>query len=192
MKSFYILPLLFLSACSTAPKLALQPLPSSNLAANTVRYPETIRAYHFGRYVDPNDNLVMHEQHTVYRVEQNARWDLRPLQATTMSPVDPASPETTEARDVAFYPTPINDAILAEVNAQRLATAQIMRQSRILAISLAEFQSALAQTRTNLYQTAQLRVTVNELQKRLDALTTTPAVPAELSTTNEPNDPLSP
>lgn len=188
MKLFYFLPLLFLSACSTTPKLALQPLPPSNLAVDTIRYPETVRAYHFGRYVDPNDDLVMHEQHTVYRVEQNTRWDLRPLRA----PTDAVSPETTEAHDVAFYPTPINDAVLAEVNAQRLATAQIMRQSRILAASLAEFQFDLAQTRTNLYQTAQLRVTVNELQKRLDSLTTTPAVPTELSTTNEQSDPLGP
>lgn len=192
MKLFYFLPLLFLSACSTTPKLALQPLPPSNLATDTVRYPETVRAYHFSRYVDPNDDLVMHEQHTVYRVEQNARWDLRPLRTATTSPIDGASPETTEVRDVAFYPTPINDVILAEVNAQRLATAQIMRQSRILAISLAEFQSTLAQTRTNLYQTAQLRVTMNELQKRLDALTTAPPITTELSPTNEPTDPLAP
>jgi hypothetical protein len=79
MKMFYLVPLLFLSACSTAPKLALrpqQPPPATDNSA--VRYPEVIRAYHVGRYADPNDDLVMHEQHVVYRIEENTRWDLHP------------------------------------------------------------------------------------------------------------------
>ena len=34
------------------------------------------------------------------------------------------------ARNAAFAPTPVNDAILAEVNSQRLATAQIMPEAK--------------------------------------------------------------
>src|ERR1039458_7558 len=82
MKMLPLIPLLFLSACSTAPKLALRP--QSPLAAtdnSAVRYPEVIHAYHVGRYADPNDGLVMHEQHVVYRVEENTRWDFHPSQA---------------------------------------------------------------------------------------------------------------
>jgi hypothetical protein len=187
MKMFYLVPLLFLSACSTAPKLTLRPQQSPATSADGIRYPEVLHAYHIGRYADPNDDLIMHEQHTVYRVEENTRWNFHP------GPVDGNLP-TLPPRDAAFAPAPVNDAILAEVNSQRLATTEIMMQARTLSAALAQFQSALSQTKTNLQETARLRVTVNEMQKRLDALATAQeqAPAAILSTTNEPADPLSP
>ena len=188
MKTIYLLPLLLLSACST-PKLALRPSPAPSAAGNSaVRYPEVVRAYHVGRYAEPNDDLVMHEQHTVFRVEENTRWDLHPGSCGGSAIIP---------RDAAFSPAPVNDDILAEVNSQRLATAQIMGQSRALSAALLQFQTALQQTRTNFQQTAALRVTVNNMKQRLDALETaqeqSPAFPANnLSTTNAPTDPLSP
>jgi hypothetical protein len=187
MKTYYLIPLLFLSACSTTPKLTLRPQQTPATSADGVRYPEVLHAYHIGRYADPNDDLIMHEQHTVYRVEENTRWNFHP------GPVDgnlPALPP----HDAAFAPAPVNDAILAEVNSQRLATTEIMMQARTLSAALAQFQAALSQTKTNLQETARLRVTVNDMQKRLDALDTAQeqAPAATLSTTNEPADPLSP
>jgi hypothetical protein len=188
MKMFYLIPLLFLSACSTAPKLTLrpqQPPPATDNSA--VRYPEVLHAYHVGRYADPNDDLIMHEQHVVYRVEENTRWNFHP---GTVDGNLPASP----SRDAAFAPAPVNDAILAEVNSQRLATTEIMMQARTLSAALAQFQSALQQTKTNLQETVRLRVSVNEMQKRLDALAAAQEkspIPA-ISTTNEPPDSLSP
>ena len=187
MKTYYLIPLLFLSACSTTPKLTLRPQQSPATSADGIRYPEVLHAYHIGRYADPNDDLIMHEQHTVYRVEENTRWNFHP------GPVDgnlPALPP----HDAAFAPAPVNDDILAEVNSQRLATTEIMMQARTLSAALAQFQAALSQTKTNLQETARLRVTVNEMQKRLDALDTAQeqAPAATLSTTNEPADPLSP
>ena len=77
MKIFYLIPLLpFLSVrASTTPKLALRPQsPPPAADDSAVRYPEVVRAYHFGRYTDPTDDLIMHEQHVVYRVEENTRW----------------------------------------------------------------------------------------------------------------------
>jgi hypothetical protein len=164
MKMIPLIPLLFLSACSTAPRLALrpqQPPPAADDSA--VRYPEVVRAYHFGRYVNPNDDLVMHEQHVVYRVEENTRWNFHPGPVGGNVPALPA-------RDAAFAPAPVNDAILAEVNSQRLATAQIMVQARTLSSALMQFQSALQQTKSNLQQTAALRATVSDMKQRLDAL----------------------
>jgi hypothetical protein len=188
MKMFYLLPLLFLSACSTAPRLALRTQQPPPLADNsTVRYPEVLHAYHIGRYADPNDDSLMHEQHVVYRVEENTRWNFHPGPADGNLPASPS-------RDAAFAPAPVNDAILAEVNSQKFATAQIMMQARTLSVALSQFQSALQQTKTNLQETARLRVTVNEMQKRLDAIATAEEqspVPS-ISTTNEPADPLSP
>ena len=187
MKTYYLIPLLFLSACSTTPKLTLRPQQTPATSADGVRYPEVLHAYHVGRYADPNDDLIMHEQHVVYRVEENTRWNLHP------GPVDgnlPALP----SRDAAFAPAPVNDAILAEVNSQRLATAEIMMQARTLSTALAQFQTALSQTKTNLQETAQLRASVNEMKQRLDALESAPGQlpPPPISTTNEPPDPLSP
>ena len=186
MKPFHLIPLIFLTACSTTPKLALRPQqPPPTADSSAVRYPEIINAYHVGRYVDPNDDLVMHEQHVVYRIEQNTRWNFHP------GPVDgnvPALPP----RDAAFSPLPVNDAVLAQVNAQRLATVQIMLEARTLSAALTQFQSALQQTKTNLQQTAALRATVSEMKQRLDTLETAQGQPPSLSTTNEPADPLSP
>jgi uncharacterized protein (DUF2267 family) len=190
MKTFHLIPLLFLTACSSTPKLALQPQQPPATADNSaVRYPEIINAYHVGRYVDPGDDLVMHEQHVVYRVEENTRWDFRP--GTICSN---AFPTSSMPRDAAFSPLPVNDAVLAEVNAQRLATVQIILEARTLSAALMQFQAALQQTKTNLQETAVLRVTVNTMRKRLDALETAQEQPQALpiSTTNEPPDSLDP
>ncbi len=190
MKTFHFVPLLFLAACSTAPKLTLQPQSPPSADNSAVRYPEVVRAYHVGRYADPNDDLVMHEEHTVYRVEENTRWDLRSARVGG----DAFIPATTPLRDAAFSPLPVNDAVLAEVNAQRLATVQIMVEARTLSSALAQFQAALQQTKTNLQETAVLRATVIELKKRLDALETAhgPPPPPLDSPTNGPPDSLGP
>ncbi len=47
-----------------------------------VRLDEEVHAYHLGR-LPSRDRREMHEAHTVYRVEQDARWDTR-LPATPM------------------------------------------------------------------------------------------------------------
>jgi len=182
MKTVYLLPLLVLSACSTPPKIVLRPQVPAPVA-DAVRYPEVIHAYHVGRYADPNDELVLHEQHAVYRVEENTRWNLNPGTVGGSTPV---------LRDAAFNPAPVNDAILAEVNAQRLATAQIVAQARNLSAALDQFQHALRQTKTNLQLTAALRATVDEMKQKLDALATPPAQPPAISTTNANTDALTP
>jgi hypothetical protein len=192
MKIFYLIALLFLSACATAPKLTLRPRPPSSTDVGGVRYPEVLHAYHVGRYVDPDDDSLMHEQHVVYRVEQNPRWDLR--SATDLHPATTGSNAflTPVSHDAAFAPAPVNDAILAEVNSQRLATTQIMMQARTLSTALAQFQTALHQSKTNLQETARLRTSVNQMKQRLDSLEAAPGQSQSLSTTNESADSLSP
>jgi hypothetical protein len=186
MKTYYLIPLVFLSACSTTPKLTLRPQQPSTTDAAGVRYPEVLHAYHIGRYADPNDSLVLHGQHVVYRVEENTRWNFHP---------GPVGGSTAMPHDAAFATAPLNDAILAEVNSQRLATAQIMMQARTLSAALAQFQTALQQTKTNLQETLILRAAVNDMKQRIDALGSAQGQPPPFSsstTTNEPPDPLSP
>ena len=186
MKTYYLIPLLFLSACSTTPKLVLRPQQPPATNADGIRYPEVLHAYHVGRYADPNDDLIMHEQHVVYRVEDNTRWNFHP---------GAVGASTTVPRHAAFAPAPLNDAILAEVNSQRLATAQIMVQARSLSAALAQFQTVLQQTKTNLQETLILRAAVNDMKQRIDALGSAQGQPPPFSsstTTNEPPDPLIP
>ena len=192
MKTLYLIPLLFLTACSTAPKLTLRPLPQPAPPAmenSAVRYPEAVRAYHVGRYTDPNDDLILHEQHVVYRVEENTRWNFHP------GPVDGSVVALPSAHDSAFSPVPVNDAILAEVNSQRIATAQIMAQARLLSVALARVQITLLDTKTNLQATAAMRSTLSEMKQRLDALEANQGqslvLPASTAT-NEPPDSLNP
>ncbi|MGH8024053.1 MAG: hypothetical protein ACRED1_10755 [Limisphaerales bacterium] len=153
-----------------------------------MRYPEVVRAYHFGRYVDPNDDLMMHEQHVVYRVEDNTRWNLHPGPVGG-NPVSPAP-----SRNAAFSPTPVNDAILAEVNSQRLATTQIIAGSQILTATLQQLEGALRSARRNEQVVAHLQIEVDDLKKRLAALDAVPAPPTAppISTTNEPPSALGP
>ena len=191
MKTISLIPLLFLTACSTAPKFAVRPASPPPENFSPLRYPEAIHAYHIGRYTDPNDDDLLHEQHVVYRIEENARWDLQSWRTATMGSPAVDAPKMFAPRDAAFSPTPVNDAILAEVNSQRLATVQIIGQSQTLAASLGQFQNALQQARTNFQQTAALRVVIGDMKKRLDALEV--ARPASIiSTTNEPFYPLRP
>jgi hypothetical protein len=189
MKTLCFIPLVFLTACSTTPKLTLRPQQSPPTADNSaVRVPDVVRAYHFGRYVDPNDDLVMHEKHVVYRVEENTRWNLHPNRT------DISDFQFTPPCDAAFAQTPANDAILAEVNAQKLATAQIMAQAKTLASALAQFQAALQQTRTNFQEVAILRASVIQMKNRLDALGTARIQPSPpfSSPTNDPSDSFEP
>jgi uncharacterized protein YqeY len=69
-----------------------------------------------------------------------------------------------------------------------------MMQARILSAALAQFQTALQQTKTNLQETAVLHATVKDMKQRLDALESAqvPSPAASLSTTNATDDPLSP
>jgi preprotein translocase subunit SecD len=184
MKTFLLVPLIFLTACATTkPQVALRPQQPPS-PTDSLRYSEMIRTYHIGRYVDPGDELVMNEQHDIYRVEENIRWNLQSLRTATLERAAVSTAQTVASRDAAFSPVPVNDDILAEVNSQRIATAQIMAESKILTAALQQLQNSLPDARKNELATANLRATVEGLKKRLDALETTN--PSPCSTTNEP------
>jgi hypothetical protein len=129
-----------------------------------------VRAYHVGRYADPNSESLMHERHEVYRVEASSRWNLYPGPGPLFE--SDSATLSQGARDAAFQPFPVNDAILAEVNSQKLATAQIMAQARTLSAALGQFQTALQQTKTNVQETTALRAILKNMEQRLAALET--------------------
>lgn len=139
MKYLALIPLLFVASCASqrAPRLGVRPLPAPAVEApDAVRYAEMIRSYHVGRYVDPNQPALMHEQHPVYRVEASTRWNLHPGLLNFTSPLNPPT-------DAAFVPPPTNDVVLAEWSRQRDATERVMREAFQLARSYAELQKVI-------------------------------------------------
>lgn len=168
MKLPYLIPLLFLSACSTPKKPVLTVRPQESLPAldtESVRYPEWLRAYHIGRYSDPNNARIMHEHHTIYRLEANSRWNLHP------GPDCPVSPESSTApTNAAFSPPALNDAALAELNLQKATTAQVMSQARSLTAALDQLQAAIGQAKMGMEETVAARAAVVALESRLQAI----------------------
>ncbi len=139
MKYLAFIPLIFVVSCASHPKpqVALRPLPPPAVEpVESVRYGDVIRAYHVGRYVDPNHPETMQEQHSVYRIEASARWNLHPGLPNPSNLLNPPS-------DAAFSQPPTNDALQAEMNRQREATERVMQEAARLAQSYAELQKVV-------------------------------------------------
>lgn len=92
-----------------------------------VRLPEEVHAYEIGR-LPSRDRREMHEAHTVYRVEQNARWDQR-LPATPME----SRGVVLGIREPSHDPVPRDQVIAAERARQAQLTGQL--EQRIVALS---------------------------------------------------------
>ena len=139
MKYLALIPLVFIASCASRPQLIVQPAPPAAVEpVESVRYAEVVRAYYVGRFVDPNHPETMNEQHPVYRIETSARWNLHPGPLNTVNLLNPPP-------DAAFATPPANDAILAEMNRQREATARVMQQAFRLAQSYDDLQKVFGE-----------------------------------------------
>jgi hypothetical protein len=139
MKYLALIPLVFVASCASRPQVVVRPLPPPPVdPIEAVRYGEVVRAYHVGRYVDPNHPETMHERHPVYRVEVSARWNLHPGPLNTANLLNPPP-------DAAFAPLSTNDVLVAEMNRQREATARVMQEAGKIAQSYGELQGVLVE-----------------------------------------------
>ncbi|MCG3148918.1 MAG: hypothetical protein PCFJNLEI_02370 [Verrucomicrobiae bacterium] len=178
MKYLTFIPLLLVAACASQPKLVVRPNPPPAVEpVESVRYAEVVRAYNVGRAVDPNHPETMQEQHQVYRIESTARWNLHPGAQNTVSLLNPPP-------NAAFAPPPTNDAVVAEMNRQREATARVMQEAARLAQSYGELQQVIGEMKNVAHNsvlmnarlaTAEQRVA--EFAKELERLTVSPAAP---------------
>lgn len=176
MKYLALIPLVLAASCASRPQLVVRPSPPPAVEPiEAVRYGEVVRAYHVGRYVDPNHPEAMHEQHSVYRIEVSARWNLHPGPLNTANLLNPPP-------DAAFVPPPTNDVLVAEMNRQREATARVMLEAAKLAQSYGELQSVFVEMRNVARNNALLsvRLTTNEqrvveFDKQLQKLSTPPS-----------------
>jgi hypothetical protein len=153
-----------LTACATnAPKkiTALRAVPAGrSVSSDGLRTAEQLKQYRLGRYVDARDPLVMHEGHPVYRIETNARWDLRANNRAPQSRQDVLQAPTVSA----------NDAVVAEVNKQRTATRAFTEQTAALNQKLNELGQVVGQTQEVAKQNLELKRDVAVLRQQLTAL----------------------
>ena len=181
MKYLALIPLLLVASCASRPKVVVRPLPPPSVEPiEAVRYGEVVRAYHVGRYVDPNHPETMHEQHPVYRVEVSGRWNLHPGPLGTANLLNPPP-------DAAFAPPPTNNVVVAEMNRQREATVRVMQEAGKIAQSYGELQGVLTEMKNVARTSAVLnqRFATNEsriveLERGLQKLSAVPT-----PTTNE-------
>jgi hypothetical protein len=174
MKTIYLIPLLLLSACASnrTPRLLnmSRPVPGTTLPSDdieSVRYSENIKAYNVGRYVDPNNALVMHERHVVYRVETTAKWNLHPDAPATVA-LGPA----VQIIDPARNDGPTTAEVIAEVNRQKAATQTVIDQGRRLNDTLMHISTALDASKQVAEQNRQLKTELDVTKQRLDLLET--------------------
>jgi hypothetical protein len=168
MKIMFVLPLILLSACATKPVNAPRTVPGTTLPAEgmeSLRYSENLKAYPIGRYVDPNNALVMHERHTVYRVETTAKWNLQP-NAPAAVPLGPP----IGIIDAAKQEAPLNAEIIAEINRQKSATQTLLDQGARLDQTLSQLSGAFQATKLLGEQNRQLKEEISTTQQRLNAL----------------------
>jgi regulator of replication initiation timing len=165
------LPLLF-AACATkhAAVLRVHPyaVPGTTLPSEgveSVRYAEDIKGYPLGRYIDPNNSRIMHEGHTVYRVETTAKWNLHP-NAPVVVPLGAA----TRVRDVSQATAPLRDELTMELNRQRQVTQSVIHSGETVSQKLEQLSAAMEQTRHLAEQNTQLQQEMNTTTQRLNAL----------------------
>src|SRR5437867_4125706 len=104
-----------------------------------------------GRYVDPSNPLMMHENHTLYRVEVTSRWNLHPG-----PPGEALTTKIKSLPDAAHIPAPLNDEITAELNHQKEMTRKVTSEANRLTETLEQLRAALADARTQARQNVAL------------------------------------
>lgn len=161
-----ILPIALLAACASKPpkKIVIVPAVVPNRPVGeleSVRRPEAVGDYRFGRYVDPGDRLVMHEAHPIYRVEKTAGWNLRP---------DGTSEPQRFLASAAAASTAPDDAVVAEINKQKAATKAFTEQAATLNQRLSGLTEAVVQTKQMAEQQLLQQRDIAALKSRLNAV----------------------
>jgi len=177
MKLLHLIPIVFLTGCATPRMLpdvpAIRSVPGTTLPSDTiesVRYAENIKPYSIGRYVDPLSRHLMHEAHTVYRVETTAKWNLHPSSSPATSIISLPRGPVLQLIDPARRNAPVNAEIIAEVNKQKAATQALLDQSTRLNQTLTQLSDAMKNSKQIGEQNVRLKQELDATRQRLDAL----------------------
>ncbi|MEO8353341.1 MAG: hypothetical protein ABI680_16555 [Chthoniobacteraceae bacterium] len=172
MKAILLVSIPFmLVACATQPsrpRMAMREVPGTVLPSDrieSVRYAENIKSYPVGRYVDPGNSRIMHQEHTIYRVETTPKWNLHPNGPASI-PLGPI----TGIRDSATRTSPVANELVAELNRQKEATKTVIQGGQIVSHKLGELTTTLEKSQQVAAQNVQLKQEVDSTKRRLDAL----------------------
>ena len=161
------LPVILFAACAsrTPKKIVIVPaaVPSRSVdELESVRRPEQVRQYRFGRYVDPGSRLVMHEAHPVYRIEKIGWLESAPGR------IDSSPREHSPARQSLRLrqTTPS----VAEINKQKAATKAFTEQATTLNQRLTGLTEAVVQTKKMAEQQLLQQRDIAALKSRLNAV----------------------
>src|SRR5215469_14367981 len=162
MKYLALIPLVFVASCASRSQSVFSPLALAPAVQplEAVRYPEVVRAYHVGRYVDPDHPETMQEEHPVNRVEVYGRWNLHPGGPA-------AAPLLNPPPDAAFAPPLTNDVLIAEINRQRETTALVMQQAARLSQSFSELERIFAEMKKVAHDNAVLGARLAKTEEKL-------------------------
>ena len=161
-----VVPLL-MAACATKPKPVVSVRTVSgrtmgSASVENVRYAETLKAYPLARYVDPNNGRIMHEGHTIYRVESTGKWNLQSNVPTTLPAV--------VRRDPSKAGSPVGDELLMELNRQKQVTQAVLAGSLAVSQKLGELSTSLQQSKQAVEQNTRLEGDATATKQRLDRL----------------------
>jgi hypothetical protein len=161
-----------LVACAAKPSrvvdMTVRSVPGTTLPSDgieSVRYAENIKSYPLGRYVDPNNSRIMHEGHSIYRVETTPKWNLHPNEPVSVLPGP-----ITRIRDSAKNLNPVGDELVAELNRQKETTKAVIQGGQVISQKLGDLAAGFQQTQQIAAQNAQLKQEVITAKQRLDAL----------------------
>lgn len=129
-----------------------------------VRHPEEVHTYHIGR-LPSRDRREMHEAHTVYRVEQDARWDQR-LPATPMA----SRGVVLGIREPEHDPVPKDTVVNAERVRQIELSAQLEKRVAMLRDKQEQIEAFLASAPDKNKTIAELQQQNAKAQSDLSAL----------------------
>ncbi len=171
MKYSIVISLLVLAGCASKKPVVVHMnhdvpgtvIPSDE--AESVRYGENLKAYTIGRYVEPDNPLVMHERHTVYRVETTAKWNLHPN-----APVGVAMGPAVGIVDSAHRNPPVNAEIISEINRQRSLTQTVISEQQHLDQTLGKLSGVVAATQQTAIQSAQVKQQNEDNTRRIELL----------------------
>lgn len=165
MKPLPLFLTLFAVSCAskTPPVVKAEPSPGRSLSraeSGNVRFPEKIKAYPLGRYADPNSRGVMHEAHTIYRVETTPKWNLAGWGRTT-----------TPGASTAARGELSRNELLVELNRQREATKAVIQSGRTVSSQLTGLAASLQKNQQALVgQNAGIRKELQATRERLETL----------------------
>lgn len=174
-RALIFIPLILLSACASHKPVIVQMPPVvsgtelTTADMESVRYGENLKAYQIGRYIDPNDSLVMHEAHTIYRVETTAKWNLRPDVYPYAPGSLPGGP-VVGIIDPAHENSPITPEIVAEVDRQKAATQALLAQGQRINQALNQLSQVMPVTSQIAQENAQLKAEELGNERRLEIL----------------------